>query len=276
MSGTALPTFYALTPNYASYIASLFLNKTLVLPTNDPDEIHRQLVDMPIDKIMEANKQLMAVMGITTFFPVIEAPLPGVTRIIDDDTEILLRNGRGKDVPLLIGHTDVECESFRPAFENIKLLTRIAQNNLTLLPLNVVFSNIFKPEALRPYVEKIAKIYFNGHVTMDNYIHLCTQSFFEYPALKVAQYRRESGGAPAYMYRFSYNPDHSVLKKAWRLNYSGAAHIEDLSLVFQINSIDVESSINDDIMKNIMTNFIVNFIRCKYVFFYVFLIFLII
>lgn len=263
MSGTALPTFYTLTPNYASYVAGLFLNKTLDLPSDDPEEIHRQLVDMPIDAIMEGNKQLMAVMGITTFFPVIESPLPGVTRIIDEDTEMSLRNGRGKDIPLLIGHNNVECESFRPAFEKIKILQRISQNNLTLLPLDVVFSNIFKPEVLRPYVEKIAKIYFNGNVTMDKYINLCTQTFFEHPALKVAQYRRETGGAPAYMYRLSYNPDHSVLKKAWGLNYSGAAHLEDLSLVFQINSVDVESSINDEIMKNIMTNYIINFIHCK-------------
>lgn len=267
MSATALPTFYTLTPNYASYVAGLFLNKTLDMPTYDPEEIHRQLVDMPIDKIMDANKQLMAVLGITTFFPVIESPFPGVTKIIDEDTEISLRNGRGKNLPLLIGYTNVECEAFRSAFEDIKMLQRIAQNNLTLLPLNVVFSNIFKPEVLSPHVEKIAKIYFNGNVTMDKYIHLCTQAFFEYPALKVAQYRRESGGAPAYMYRFSYNPDHSVLKKAWRLNYSGAAHLEDLSFVFQINSIEVDSSINDDIMKNIMTNYIINFIHCEYVFF---------
>lgn len=267
MSGTALPSFYALTPNYASYLASKFLNQTLDLPTNDPEEIHRQLVDMPIERIMEANERLMAELGITTFFPVIESPLPGVTRIIDEDAEISLRNGRGKDIPLLIGHTDVECESFRPAFEKIEILKRISQSNLTLLPLNVAFSNMFKSEVLLPHGDKIAKLYSNGQFTMDNYIHLCTQAFFEYPALKVAQYRRETGGAPAYMYRFSYNPDYSVLKKVWHLNYSGAAHMEDLSLVFQINSVDVESSVNDDTMKDIMTNFIINFIRCKYVIF---------
>lgn len=267
MSGTALPTFFTLTPNYARYMASMLLNITLDFPTDDPEEIHRQLVDMPIGTLMEANKQLMALSGLTTFYPVIESPFPGVTRIIDEDTEILLRSGRGKDLPLLIGHTDVECEVFRPIFETINILQRISQNNLTILTPNVIFSNIYTPEVLRPYVEKLAKFYFNGNVTMDRYINLCTDAYFEYAALKVAQYRRESGGAPAYLYRFTYNPDYSVLKKVWNLNYSGAAHLEDMSFVFQINSVDIESSINDDIMKNIMTNIIVNFIHCKYVIF---------
>lgn len=263
MSGTALPTFYLLTPNYARYIAQMFVNMTFGTPIDDTEEIHRQLVNMPIDTIMEANKQLQTIMGVTAFFPVIESPLPGVTRILDEDTEMSLRNGRGKDIPLLIGHTNDECETFRSAFENINLLQRILQNNLTLLPPEVVFSNMFKPEVLPPLVEKIAKFYFNGNITMDKYVQYCTQANFEYPALKVAQYRRESGGAPVYMYKFSDNPDHSILKKAWSINYTGAAHLEDLCMVFKVNSVVDESSINDDIMKKIMTNFIVNFIRCK-------------
>lgn len=263
MSGTALPSFYALTPNYAKNIANMFIKMTLDVPINDTEEIHRQLVIMPIDKIMEAYKQLQTTMGITAFFPVIESQLPGVTRILDEDIETSLRNGRGKDIPLLIGHTNVECETFRPAFENVNILRRISQNNLTLLPLTVIFSNLFNPEVLPPLVQKIDKFYFNGNVTMEKYINFCTQALFEYPALKVAQYRRETGGAPAYAYRFSYNADHSVLKKAWSLNYTGAAHVEDLSLVFKVNSVVVEPSINDDAMKNTMSNFIVKFIHCK-------------
>lgn len=257
MSGTAVPTYFTPSPVYAQYVSGRFLSELSINGTDHPDLIHQQLVDMPLDKLMEVNAKLQDESGLGLFFPVVESPLPGVTTILDDDPERLISKGRGSNIPTLVGYTSAECEAFRPVFEKSDTLKGIKENALRILFPSVIFS--LPQAAALEAAGKVEERYFNGSATMDKYIEMCSGAVFEYPALKVAQYRQLTGGAPMFLYQFSYDAEHSVLKKALRTNYKGAAHIEDLMHVFQVNSVPVLYSKRDEDMRQLITAYFVNF-----------------
>lgn len=259
MSGTAIPTFYTTSPVYAQFVANILLT-SLGINATDPEEIHQQLIATPIEKINEANKFVLEQTGIASFFPVIESPQPGVTMVLDEDTEVLLAQGRGNDIPLLVGFTTAECEVFRPRFEQIDILARL-KNPLTIVPPTVTFS--VPPAFALEKAKKIEERYFNGTPDLDGFLKVCSDSYFEYPALKLAQYRQATGGAPVYMYQFGFEADYSVIKEALKLNFTGATHIEDLTNIFLVKSVRVAHSTWDDHMKALMTTFVSNFMCCR-------------
>lgn len=88
-----------------------------------------------------------------------------------------------------------------------------------------------------------------------------------YPAFKFAQMRYENNAESLYIYKFSYESEFNVFRKAiWLGDYKGATHIEDVTFIFRVNSIigDKELSANWMLL-NWMTSFITNFMKCKYV-----------
>ncbi|XP_049877839.1 uncharacterized protein LOC126375040 [Pectinophora gossypiella] len=257
MSGTAIPAFFTTSPLYAQYMANAFLTG-LGITSTDPDDIHQQLVKMPLEKIMWMNKLLIDQNGLVVFYPVAEAIHPGVKRILSDDPEILIQNGVGKEIPLLVGFTDVEAESFRRRFEELDMVSRIDNNPLLVLSPTVIFS--LPQEVAFARAKKVKQRYFDSTPSMDQYVKLATEYYFQYPALKLAEYRQRSG-TPVLQYQFSYNADYSPLRTALHLNYTGAGHVDDMTYLFHCNSVRVPKSDRDEYMKRLMNYRVVGFMR---------------
>lgn len=265
MSGNGLPFFYTALPAYSQFISKLFLSLVDINST-DPEEVHQKLIRMPIEKIMEANSILIDQIGLATFFPVVETPKPGITMILDEEPEVLLAKGRGDDIPLLMGFTNAECETFRRRMEQIDIISRIKDNPSQLTPVNIVFSN--PPGVVDDISKRIMQRYFNGTLNMDKYINFCSDIYFVYPALKLAEKRAEAGDAAVFLYKFSYDSNNSVFKEIEHLKFEGAGHIEDLTYVFRVNSmlgnhVSFPPKSRDDHMKYWTTTFVTNFMRCR-------------
>ncbi|XP_041968873.1 juvenile hormone esterase-like [Aricia agestis] len=230
MSGTAVPSFYTTSPMYAKLVAGLF-TAALGINDTDPEEVHRRLVALPLDALMAANARVQDLIGVTAFMPVVEAEHGGVRRILDEDPETLLLRGRGSGVPLVIGHTSRECETFRPVFEAIDLMTRLKANPTLLLSPDLIYKTT--PNVSLDLAKEVERRYFAGAPTMDEYLRACSDTYYVYPALKVADIRQRTGGAPAYLYDFSYESACGVIRSAFHLNFTGASHMEDLTFVFK-------------------------------------------
>ncbi|XP_045533089.1 juvenile hormone esterase-like [Pieris brassicae] len=266
MSGTAISSFYTSSPIYAQFVAKLFLT-SLGINTTDAEEAHHQLTQLPIEQIMQANKLVQDQIGMTAFFPVVETTLPGVTTIIDDDPAVLLANGVGRDLPLLVGFTSAECETFRTNFDNLDMLARIQENPLMMLPIDLIYK--LPPKVSLASAQKLEKRYFNKAPTMDKYVNACSDMFYVYPALQLAKMRMSTVDAAAmFLYQFSYDAVFNVIEKAMGIRFDGAAHIEDLTFIFRTNSLQnwpgFSPPANEDRTISVwMTNFVQNFMNCN-------------
>ncbi|KAJ8714298.1 hypothetical protein PYW08_007918 [Mythimna loreyi] len=268
MSGLANGGFYTASPAYAQTVATMFLQQVGIKAT-DADEIHKQLVHMPLEKIMEANRIVQFTTGLVSFVPVVEAEHTGVTRILDDYPETLIQRGRGKDLPLIVGTTSKECEFFRGRFNYLGFVGIIENNPVAALPPSITYS-VSESSALNLSEAVMAK-YYEGGVTMDKLILSCKDLNFLYPAFKLAEWRAAQGAAPLYQYQFAFDSDFNAIKFGLMLTYEGGgAHIEDLTFVVRVNSLmdkDEKSfppRSRDDLMKHWMTTFVVNFMRCSH------------
>uniref|UniRef100_Q7M4E5 Juvenile hormone esterase-related protein n=1 Tax=Trichoplusia ni TaxID=7111 RepID=Q7M4E5_TRINI len=267
MSGVATAGFYTTSPSYTQMVAQMFLGNVGINST-DADEIHDQLVQMPLEKIMEANRIVQFKTGVISFAPVEESELTGVSRILDDDPANLIKQGRGKDLPMIIGSTTKECEFFKNRIIYLDLIGLIKENPSVALPVNMSYS-VSAKKSFDLY-QMISDRYFQGNLTVENYLPYCADSFFIYPAIKVAEWRASLGGAPVYRYEFNFDSTFNVVKFTLMLHYSeGSAHVEDMTFVFRTNSMmgaDEKSfppRTRDDLMKSWMTSFVVNFMRCS-------------
>ncbi|KAI8424693.1 hypothetical protein MSG28_006648 [Choristoneura fumiferana] len=258
MSGTSTRSFFSTSPAYAQYVAQLFLTN-LGINGTDPEEVHRLLIDTPIEKIIDAHNDLQDVIGITVFVPVVESAHPGVEIILDNDPEILQSQGRGKDIPFLMGFTNAECQTFRPRFESIDIISRIAEQPVLVMPPPAIY--VTPLDELPNKIGQIVQRYFNGTPNLNKFIKLCSESYFVYPTLKLAEMRAANGGAPVYLYRFTYEADYSVFQEGLRLKYRGAGHSEDLTLLFRANHVLGERAISprDHKMVDAMTTYVTNF-----------------
>lgn len=264
MSGTAMPAFYTLSPTFAQNIANMFLTH-LNITTTDSEVAHSQLIQLPLEKIMNAHSMLLEYFGLTTFLPVLEKKLPGVNPVILEDPITLMNKGIGRDMEMFIGFTSAECESFRPRFEQIDMVTRINDNPLLVLSPNLIFNA--PASDLLNIAKEVEQKYFNGDITMDNYVRSCSDTFYNYPAMKVAQMKQAMGGAPVFLYQFTYEGMPNVIKSAFDINYKGVAHVEDMTYAFKVNSIvgkyiTFTPGSKVDLMRKRMTAFVSNFVKC--------------
>ncbi|XP_047993919.1 uncharacterized protein LOC125232334 [Leguminivora glycinivorella] len=263
MSGAGSRTFFTTSPAYAQTALQLFLG-FLGINSTDPEEVHQKLTVLPLEQIMVAQKQIHDYTGVVSFTPVVESEHPGVTIILDDDPEVLQAQGRGKHIPFIIGFTSAECQTFRPRFQQIDIVERIKNMPAVLLPLEVTYKTL--PAELPSKIESVQKEYFNRSsvVDLDAFLNYCTDSYFIYPALKMAKSRAANKGAPVFLYRFGHNADNSVYKNALNLTYFGAGHSEDLTFVFRANyalrDVTVDSPADSAIVTK-MTSFFTNFMR---------------
>lgn len=265
MSGTGIPSFFTTTPAYAEFVANVFLS-SLGINASNPTDIHEQLIKMPLNQIMEANKQLQDKIGLVAFLPVVESSFPDFTTVLDNDPEVLISKGCGKNIPLMIGFTNAECESFRDIFEKINILGQIKENPLRILSPNIIYK--VPIENSLEAALKVENRYFNGEPTMDKYVKSCTDTYYIYPALKLAEKRASMDGAPVFLYQYSYNADFSVIKESRGLHFHGAGHVEDITFIFKANAMKgfkrfSPGSRKDQLMTDWMTMFVKNFIDCK-------------
>ncbi|CAH2233192.1 jg13123, partial [Pararge aegeria aegeria] len=264
MSGTGITSFFTTSPVYADVVANLFLSH-LGLNASDPENVHQKLVKLPLRDIMGANKLVQDTFGLIAFLPVVESPFPKFTTILDTDPEILLSKGRGKHIPLIIGSTDKECETFRANFEKFDILHRIKENPTLILSPDIVFK--VPPKIALEMAKRTVKRYFDGEPTMDKYLKSCTDTFYVYPAIKLAEKRALLDGAPVFLYQFTYTADFSPIKESKGLKFKGSGHVEDMTFIFRTNSLESRKGFSpptheDQHMSDWMTKFIKNFMNC--------------
>lgn len=265
MSGTATTGFFSPSPLFAQ-LMSKNLMLWMGINATDLEEAQRQLIELPAEKLCEVNSILLEHIGLTTFTPIVESPLPGVETIVDDYPDILVANGRNKDIPLLVGYTGDECETFRHRLESIDLVERIKKNLTIIVPPKTLFTT---PLDLQLDVaKKIDRAYYNGTINLNNFIQACSEGFYEYSALKLSEERARVSGAAVYLYQFSYESPSSVIRQEMGASYRGVGHIEDLTYVFKVNSVvgtpgSIPPTPTDILMKNLMRDFVVNFMTCR-------------
>ncbi|KAJ8714297.1 hypothetical protein PYW08_007917 [Mythimna loreyi] len=265
MSGSAEQTFYTASPIYASIAAARYL-QILGINSTDPDIIHDRLVNTPLKDILNANSAFQYESGLVSFLPVIEAKYPGIERIIDDDPRRLIERGRGNEFPIVMGFADEECEFFKRRILYAGLLRKIEAEPSLILPARIPFTT--PPNVARELGFKVINRNFVGKLNIEEYMDVCRDVFFGYPAFKVSQWRAEMNAAPVYLYQFSYEADFSTVKVGLKLQYNGTAHVEDLTNIFRGNAVlggekTFPPRNEDDFMKDWMTQFVVNFIRCN-------------
>jgi carboxylesterase type B len=262
MSGTATSGYLTTLPSYAQYIKNSFL-KQLGINSTDPDEIHSQLIALPYQALVDANHVLLESTGLAAFCPVVESQFDGVTRILDDDPEVLLANGRGNNYPMLLGFTNNECAALTNSLKEMDVVDKIKINAIAILPAKLLHS--ISPEEQVAGAKQMLDRYFNGTPSLDEYLPACSDSLFVYPALKLAETRLTTGGAPLYMYQFSYGSPTCPVQQAFGFHYKGAGHTDDLSYVLRVNSVLNDTVLNDrdEEVKDWMTDIITNFVDCK-------------
>ncbi|XP_026743211.1 juvenile hormone esterase-like [Trichoplusia ni] len=266
MSGVANAGFYTASPIYAETVAQMFLGLVGINST-DADEIHDQLIQMPLEKIMEGYRVMQFQTAVVAFAAVVESKFDGVTQILDDDPTNLIKQGRGKDLPMIIGSTSNECETFKRKITYLNMVKLIEQNPAIVLAPQITYT--VAPTRATELSQTVLDRYFQGNVTIEKYIPCCSDTFFVYPAIKVAEWRASLGGAPAYRYEFNFDSTFNVAKAGLMLNYEGSGHIEDLTFAFRSNSLmrpnekSFPPRTRDDLMKNWMTSIVVNFMRCS-------------
>lgn len=269
MSCTAIPSYFTTSPKHAKLSAEKFLKEVGINQT-DPALIQEELAKLPLVKIMHANSALQfdKTAFIVSFNPVVElTKIPGVTTILDQEPITLMAEGRGCEIPMLISYTDNEM-----AFSKWLIYMKNTLANLKEDPTSIVSPRLMytlPKDEVTEIAEKIAQRYFNGTPTSDEVLQYFTDMFFKHPALKVAEWRAASGGAPTYMYQFCYELEFSPIQAAHWVDYRGAAHMDDLACVFRVNSmlgnyISYPPKNADDAMKYWMVYLIKNFMVCRY------------
>ncbi|KOB74303.1 Juvenile hormone esterase-related protein [Operophtera brumata] len=242
------------------FLRELGINQT------DPVLIHRELIKLPLLKIMHANTAVQFKTGVTSFNPIVESKLPEVTTILDEDPLALIAKGRGCEYPQLVSFTNNEMAYSRWLIYKKSILPILNQDPTAIVSPRLAFT--LPKEEIKEIAEKIGQRYYNGSPTVDGVIKYFSDMFFKQPALKLAEWRAAAGGAPMYIYQFSYEPSHSPIKAAHWVDYSGAAHMDDLSCVFRVNSMlgnykSYPPKNKDDLMKCWMVNVITNFMTCS-------------
>ncbi|KAL4720272.1 hypothetical protein ACJJTC_002866 [Scirpophaga incertulas] len=266
MSGNGISGFLSSTPAYKKVIRNLFLEKMGLNPDEDPEELHRQLVKAPVENILRANEELMNLFGFVTFAPVVENSFDGITPMLDDEPEALVDRGRGGSIPLLMGFTDSEAETFRPRLTELDIVGRLEATPSAAVPARLAYQT---PEQMMPdVINLLHRRYFSNGVDMDSYIRLCSDTFFIYPTLKLLVKRVEAA-QPTRVFRFSYVGQRSALRVAWNITFSGAGHAEDLTYIFRPNSVfapDEQLPEEDLEMVDRMTDLVTNFVKYGSVF----------
>lgn len=265
MSCTALPSYFTTSAEMAKKVAGKFL-KELGINQTDPVLIHRELIKLPLLKIMHANSAVQFDSFIVSFNPIVESKQPGSTTVLEEKPQTLMAQGRGCEYPMLISYTNNEMAFAKWVIFEKNTLMVLQQDPAWIVSPRLVCS---LPEYyVKEIAEKIGQRYYNGTPTVDGVLEYLSDMFFKHPALKVAEWRAASGGAPTYMYKFAHEFDYSPIKAAHWLEYCGSAHMDDLACVFRVNSmlgnyISFPPKNKDDAMKFWMVYLITNFMICR-------------
>lgn len=270
MSGTAVPSYFTTSTKHAKMSAKKFLKEVSINHT-DPVLIHQELIKLPLLKIMHANSAVQFETAAFTvpFNPVVESKkIPGVTTILDQDPIALMAQGRGREYPMLIGYTNNEM-AFAKWIVYTSTMARLKEDATSIVSPRLAYT--LPENQVLKIAEKIGQRYFNGTPTVDGVVQYLSDMFFKHPALKVAEWRAASAGAPTYMYKFSHDFDYSPIKAAHWVDYRGSAHMDDLACVFRVNSmlgnyISYPLRTADDAMKYWMVYLIKNFMVCRSIF----------
>uniref|UniRef100_A0A1L8D6R0 Carboxyl/cholinesterase-020a n=1 Tax=Plutella xylostella TaxID=51655 RepID=A0A1L8D6R0_PLUXY len=258
MSGVAYPAFFTTSRVYSDVLAYSYLS-LLGIRTEDPEVIQRDITAASVSRSLAVTKILQEMTLLGSFYPIVEKKIEGVKRLVDKDPDVLLGKGRGKDLPMLIGFTAAECETFKPNFIESDIVYKVPDTLILTVPICALFmsspSEIFKKN------DTLVKKYMLDKPRLLGLVQLCSESLYSYPALYTALRRAEMNAADTYVYKFEYEGSTRPLERpGFPLN--GVGHGEDLLYVFKPNSkATVPWAPQDKRMREWMLNFFAHFIK---------------
>lgn len=267
MSGVGAQSFYTPSPENAKNVANVFLSASNITST-DKELIYQQLVQKSMNQILEAATSVKYKYYqdiLSSINPVVETQF-SQTRVLDDDPDKILKCGRGKDIPLLIGFTNNEDQVNKPALIEFNMLSQVQEDPSLVLPLDLVFK--VGAATAKNLGERVKELYFEGKPSVEKLINIFSNGYFKYPAINLARTRSIIGGAPVYLYQFSYHPEFSTIEYIKNITYEGAAHIDDLTFIFKSNSMNSKEGFSprshrDSQMIKQMTCYFKNFMTCR-------------
>lgn len=266
LSGNAISNFFSYSPVYSAIMSNLFLLYMGINVLEDPEIIHQQLIRAPIGSLIDANRFLLDLFGLLTFAPVIETPAENFTAILPKDAEYLLDEGRGKEFPTLLGFTNNEGQVYRRRLTYVNLEAKLRLFPLLTVPLNLLFTSnpLYVPVVKHNMLDEY---YNNSMITLDRFLVVITDAFYKYPVMRVIDKRVKTRSAPTYFYEFSYHGQRSILKEVFKIDFPGAAHLEDITYFFRLNAVQGPMVVNelmqddpDSMMREWMTRFITDFV----------------
>nr|ARM65394.1 putative antennal esterase CXE23 [Ectropis obliqua] len=266
MSGTAHPNYFSTSKAHAKNVANRLLT-ALGINSTDTDEIHERLTQEPLINLMYALNivQSKGDVILLNLVPVVESKFPDVTTVIDDDPFALMREGRGREYPLVVGFTTGEFNYFKLQILSSDIVKRLENDATILLPARL--RDHFPRKEQERLANEMKKWYFKKEVTLDEAILSYSDMYYVQPALAVAEWR-SYWGAPVYLYQFAYESERNIIKEANWCKYTKVAHVEDLTYLFRINSllqdyVAFPPKNNDDLMKEWLPTLFTNFARCS-------------
>ncbi|GBP59022.1 Juvenile hormone esterase [Eumeta japonica] len=260
MSGAAARSFYSSSPANADRISKKLLEQLGIsgLPAR---RLAEELRIAPVERLVEATRRLQDQEGFVTFVPVVEA---GAAPVVPSDPETSAMNvTAGAHVPVLIGFTAAEGNTFRRRFQELQIVNVTSANALAMVPLSLLFR--LPPEKATAAAAALTRRYYYAAPSLDGLVQFTSDAYFVYPALKAAQWAAARGG-PVYLYRFSYESEARVLQAAAGLDWTGAGHVQDLLSVFRTNAFPEAEPPPDSAdawMRNLMVRLFGDFIATR-------------
>ncbi|XP_041976379.1 para-nitrobenzyl esterase-like isoform X2 [Aricia agestis] len=167
------------------------------------------------------------------FVPVVEKKIQGNKAFLDEDPYDILKSGRVKNIPAIIGYNS--SEGLFMTIRNLKRREFYNKYPSFLVPRDM--AEKVSTEKMHEMGNKIKKFYFGDEIQEDdveNFCNLLSDLHFTVPAQRFANLLSQTN--PVYMYRFNCDTELNFIKTLLNVaEYKGACHADDLFYIFDSN-----------------------------------------
>lgn len=173
------------------------------------------------------------------FGPVIEKNYLKIEKFISEPPPELLRKGRMKNVPIILGYTSGEgIEITRNLSHMISYYSTIG----SVVPRELKLK--WTSEKVRQMDAEVRKHYFGGdYITKEMYqaaANLETYRLFVYNTIRYSRYHAHNNSEPVYVYKFTAETERNYTKRHYNMNFvDGVCHSDDVMYFFNVTCLDI-------------------------------------
>lgn len=246
-SGSALSDWsWQRNPEEAAFV----LAEKLGFNSSDKEEVLNYLRKVKPEELSKAIMVGFNILDKYCFIPVIEKRFPNVESFINAKPIDIIKSGKYKRVPFIMGFNSKEAAFFINRIVNGDVdWNKFTKFEELKLDIGSFLPEKFKqatPQTKSAIIEKIKKFYFtpNQHI-VEGYIDFKTDdAFFLTTVQSVDLMSRHC--KPAFYYEFSYNGNLNLNKKFVVYNYTGSAHADELGYIFKPDYKKMQQALGDE------------------------------